>query len=77
MKVAQSNGDVSSLVRLIRCLDMVTFNSVSRRRRWTSTMKRHVPLIVTLLSLACGNEPTSPTSHSTSSRRPIHLYDAW
>ena len=25
-------------------------------------MRRHVPLIVTLLSLACGNEPTSPSS---------------
>ena len=25
-------------------------------------MRRHVPLIVTLLSLACGNEPTSPTT---------------
>ena len=25
-------------------------------------MKRHVPLIVTLLSLACGNEPTAPSS---------------
>ena len=25
-------------------------------------MKRYVPLIVTLLSLACGNEPTSPTT---------------
>ena len=25
-------------------------------------MKRHVPLMVTLLSLACGNEPTSPSS---------------
>jgi hypothetical protein len=25
-------------------------------------MRRHVPLIVTLLLLACGNEPTSPSS---------------
>ena len=25
-------------------------------------MKRHVPLILTVLSLACGNEPTSPTA---------------
>jgi hypothetical protein len=25
-------------------------------------MRRLVPLIVTLLSLACGNEPTSPSS---------------
>jgi hypothetical protein len=27
-------------------------------------MRRLVPLIVTLLSLACGNEPTSPSSNS-------------
>jgi hypothetical protein len=32
-------------------------------------MRRHVPLIVTLLSLACGNEPTSPSA--TLGRRPI------
>jgi len=25
-------------------------------------MKRHVPLVVALLSVACGNEPTSPSS---------------
>src|SRR5262245_2951026 len=28
-------------------------------------MRRHVPLIVALLSLACGKEPTSPTSPSS------------
>ena len=28
-------------------------------------MRRHLPLLVTLVSLACGNEPTSPTSPGT------------
>ena len=33
-------------------------------------MRRHFPLIVTLLSLACGNEPTSPTPPSSTLEPP-------
>src|SRR4051812_49255207 len=38
--------------------------------REDAMMRRHVPLIVTLLSLACGREPTSPTSANLAPQPP-------